>query len=164
MIRLAVILFLALGESGCVSMLFGSPKAKSQAYTFAPPPAPWHKIDAGSADVAYQYPGDRSLISLNSVCNQYQDQSLEDLTKEVSLGISDQRKVATASLQIAGFPALRTTTTGTLESVPVSVHLTIVRSTHCVYDFLLVARQTAIDAHRETYDRLVQEFREGSSP
>jgi hypothetical protein len=148
----------------CLAMLFDAPKVKSEGYIFASPPPPWRKIDAGTSDLAYQQPVDHSTISLNSVCGQYQDQTLEDLTKSVSLGLTDSRVVSVEKLDVEGFPALRTNVEGKLQSVPVTVSLTVLRSNQCVYDFMLVARSTAFPSHQPTYAELVLNFKEGPRP
>lgn len=151
-------------NSGCLSMLLAPPKVKSDGYEFAALPAPWRKIDAGTSDLAFQHPADHSMISVNSVCGQYQDQTLDDLTKGMKLGLAATRVSAVDKLTVNGFPAQRTTMEGTMSAVPVTISLTVLRSERCVYDFMLVARNAQFAAHRQSYEDAVDGFSEEPRP
>ena len=114
--------------------------------------------------MAYQFAADHATISLNSVCGQYQDQTLDDLSKGVALGLAKPHTTAVQKLEIAGFPALRTTTEGLAGAIPVTVLLTVLRSDRCVYDFLLVARKEQFVQHVPAYASTVAGFRENPTP
>jgi hypothetical protein len=162
--RVATCAFFLFGSSGCLSMLFDVPKVKSKGYQLSVPPAPWRKIDAGTSDLAYQHPADHSMISVNSVCGQYQDQTLDDLTKGVALGLAQTRVTAVDKLEEGGFPAQRTTVEGRMGAVPMTVSLTVVRSDRCVYDFMLVARSAQFAQHVRAFEDAVDGFSEEPSP
>lgn len=164
LVRLVGLVAGCCGQASCLSLLFEGPSVKSQGYVLEPPPLPWHKIDAGTADLAFQRSDDRSTISLNSVCGQYQDQTLEDLTKSVGLGLTDSRVATVEKLDMDGSPALKTTVEGNLQSASVTVSLIVLRSTQCVYDFMLVARRESFLRHERAVADLVSGFREGTKP
>lgn len=145
-------------------MLLGPANVKSDAYDLPALPESWTKTDPGTADVAFRYAGDRSTISLNSVCNQYQDLSLVELTKSLMLGLDDTKLINQEKLMINGLPGLSTTTSGKMGAVGITVSLTVLRSTNCVYDFMLVTRDEAFAIHQQTYIKMVQGFRERGHP
>ena len=146
--------------AGCVSMIFGPPETKSHEYKLITLPKSWQKIDPGNSDFAYQYPIDRSTISLNSVCGQYQELSLTELTNSLMLGLTDSHIDKTENLEIDGFPALRTTVSGKSSQEEVTVSYTAIRSQKCVYDFILVAKSTVFMEHRAVYENAVRDFHE----
>lgn len=149
---------------GCVSLLFGPPKVKSDEYVLEAPPAPWGKIDPGTSDMAFQHPADRGTISVNSVCDQYQDLSLDELTASLMLGLDDAKVQAVDKLEIDGYPALRTTVSGLSGNSEVTVCYTVLRSPRCVYDFILVARTPAFAGNQRSYVDFVQRFHERRKP
>jgi hypothetical protein len=147
-------------------MLVGPRDAKSDAYAVTPPEAPWAKVDPGLADVAFRYPEDRTTISLNSVCDQYQDQTLEELTKSLMLGLDGATVEDTEKRLVDGIPALTTTTKGRVTAkpgeppTPVTVRITVLKSRRCVYDIMMVGRDAAAERHRRTYAALLGGFHE----
>ena len=150
--------------SGCVSMLFGGPPVKSAAYDFPALPSPWRRVDAGTADVAYRHAGDQASISVNSVCGQYQDQELEDLTQSLRLGLDKPRVVGVERLKEDGFPALMTTMDGFVAAAPVTIATIVVRTDRCVYDFIYAARAAHFAAHRQAFVDAAARFQEARSP
>src|SRR4051812_48130445 len=73
--------------TGCLSMLFKPADTKARHYDRESPPAPWQATASGISDEAFQFPADKSMLSVNSVCGQYQDLSLEELSKNALSGI-----------------------------------------------------------------------------
>jgi len=137
-------------------MLLGPSRVKSDEYVWAKPPSSWDRIDPGTADVVFQQKEDRATISLNTVCDQYQDQTLVELSKSLMLGLDDSEVKAVENVEAGGLPGLRTTIAGKMAAEPIVVSMTVLRSTRCVYDFMLVARPEAFTRHRQAYVDLIQ--------
>lgn len=146
--------------TGCVSMLMGPSDNKSDRYELIPPPAPWVKTDPGNADIAFKHRDDQATMSLNSVCDQYQELSLDELTKSLMLGLDQPHDEKVEKLQIDGFPAQKTTLSGKAEDTDVTISYTVMRSDYCVYDFMLVARSAVFARHQQAYNDLLQRFHE----
>ena len=162
-VGVVLLIIASASQSSCVSLLFGPPNVKSGQYALITLPKPWTKIDPGTADTAYQNQSDRATISLNSVCHQYQDQSLDELAAGLQLGLTDFHVHNVEKHAVDGLPALRTTLSGRVDDAEVTVSYTVLRSADCVYDFILVARPETFAQHQQTYIDLVQAFHEGKA-
>jgi hypothetical protein len=126
-------------------------------------PKVWDKTDPGLADIAFRNRDDHSTISLNSVCDQYQDLTVEELSKTLMLGLEDSEVISTEEIIVNSLRGLTTSIAGEADGVSVVVSISILRSPRCVYDFMLVARRVAFEQHRPTFINLVQSFRESGT-
>ncbi len=147
---------------GCIS--FKDEDAKSKDYKYKAPPEPWEQVDSGSSDIAFQFPADRAIMGVNSVCDQYQKQSLEDLIKNFTSGISEQKILKSEKLMISGFPAVKTIIEGTLDGSAFRLGFAVMRSERCVYDVSLVSKLGLFDEHERTFDAFVKSLQEGEKP
>jgi hypothetical protein len=149
--------------SGCLSFGASPEDSKSEAYTLAKPGAPWKPVDPGASDAAYRSEVDGAILGVNSVCQQYQDVSLEDLRETALAGAGVSKIVREQTLLVDGLPALKCEAVGAVDGVPFRLFLTVVRGRRCIYDFLYVANEENFAAHAPFYEKFVASFREGET-
>ena len=155
--------FLCLGPwlalSACIS--FGaSDDAKSDDYEVARPSAPWQVADPGGSDIAYRSAADNSTLSVNSVCGQYQDLSLEELRENALSGVGVSKIESERARVVGGLPALTSEAEGVLDGNRFRLSITVLRGRQCVYDILYVAPAEAYAAHEAFYETFLGSFRE----
>lgn len=154
-------LVLLLMTSSCISMLFSSGGSqKSKIYSYNAPAAPWAKIDSGVDDVAFQNATTMAMMTIYSVCGQYQDLSLEELTKNIVVGVQEPSESAHKEFTIDGMPAMETTLSGKADGEPIKAIFTIIRSSTCVYDIIYASKPEQFDQGATDYNALIDSFTE----
>lgn len=148
-----------LALSSCLSSFFADDPPKDAAVRYEPPkPDGWRLEDAGEADVLYRKVGGQASISLNSVCDQYQNRSLEDLIEELSARLPEKEEVERRKMRVQGMPALRVGVKGVIDQNPVTVVFTVARSRSCVYDFILASSPEVAADELSQYEKLIESF------
>ena len=146
--------------AGCFTIGAKPSDAKSRTYTIGNPGTPWEPTEAGTMDVAYRAAEDGATLSLNSVCDQYQKNSLEELRKSSLAGIGAEKRLSERAVTVGGFPALETIVVGELDGAIFKLAHTVVRSPRCVYDLTLVSRPELYASHEAAYAAFVASFHE----
>jgi len=146
--------------AGCISFGAKPSDAKSNAYVVAKPTAPWEPTDPGTMDLAYRMPGDGSTLSLNSVCEQYQKNSLEELRTSSLAGIGIEKRITERSLTVGGYPALESVVVGRLDGALFKLAHTVFRTPTCVYDISFVSRPETFETHEAFYASFLASFKE----
>lgn len=149
--------------SACLSWFRPEP-SKSKQYNVAQPPRPWQAADGGGADRAYLNPDDKASMSINSVCHQYQNLSLKDLTKQLFVGIGTYDVVSERNIVVNAMPGLESQVTGMMDGRTFEGIYTVLRSIDCVYDVLLVTTPGRITQHATVYHKVVQSLEETRQP
>ena len=151
-------LLLVINFSSCISFGPEKPVAKSKTMRYTSPAQPWRTTDSGQADVAFQHPSGDATISLNSVCHQYQDYSLEELTKQLLLGISDPVRLRQNPITINKNTGLMTVIEGKMDTLVFHMSVVVVRSHECIYDFSLIGRPESFEKHEAVFLQFLQSF------
>lgn len=146
----------------CVkSMLgIGGDDTRSAAYTFAKPGNDWVPADPGGGDAAWRNPRDGAVIGVNSVCNEEQSRSLQELTTRslAGLGLEGGRRLE-RRLAVDGKPALRSDLRGAMSGKPFELSLTVVRTPSCVYDLSFARPAGGASGSDAVYEQLLASFR-----
>jgi hypothetical protein len=131
-----------------------------------PPPEPAdkktvsHQHEAG--DVAFLHKQSGAIISLDSVCREYRNTSLEELLKTLLLGLNTTSKWRGIETTIDGTPALITTldaANGSPEAPQtVRVRAAVLKKNGCVYDFMYVAPPDVFDEFASDFERFMKGF------
>ena len=154
-------LVLLFATSSCVSMFFPSAGSqKSKIYQYNPPRAPWHTIESRVDDVAFQNADTKDVITIYSVCGQYQDQSLEELTKNVIVGIEERKSTEQKEFTIDSMSAMETKLIGKTDGQPIAAIFTVIRSATCVYDIIYASKPEQFEKGAEDYHALIASFKE----
>jgi len=120
---------------------------------------------SGISDVAYQSKETASIISLNSACKTYalqamdKKETLESLTQELLLGISEITLKEERNLTIDQIPALETTTKGKIRQENMMLRTVVLKRLNCVYDLMYVARPESFDKNRDDFSRFVSSLK-----
>lgn len=144
---------------GCITIGAKPEDAKSRHYEVGSPGAGWTPDDAGTADVAYRSADGDATLALNSVCDQYQKLSLEELAETSLAGLTVRARETHEGVRLAGVPALGTSLAGTLDGKPFRMALTVARGPRCVYDVALIATPDAYGRHVRAYEAFLSSFR-----
>lgn len=148
----------------CVSIDFSMKNVKSGDYTVQSPNAPWTLVDPGQADRAYRHPDGQAVLSVNSVCHQYQDYSLEDLTRNLLSGIAHPLILKRVAHVVDGHPALETIVEGQMDNTNFHLGVAVVRTRTCVYDFTLITRPESFAKHEGAFRQFYQSLKEKGAP
>ncbi|MGK5081680.1 hypothetical protein WDW37_00120 [Bdellovibrionota bacterium FG-1] len=114
------------------------------------------------SDVAFQAKHAPSIIALNSACRptvETQDKSLQELTHELLLGISDISERNEQNLTVQATPALKTTLEGKMNSKPIKVSCVVLRRKACVYDLLYMSPPEYFTETESDFDHFVASLR-----
>lgn len=124
-----------------------------------------------TGDVAFEHQASGTIISLNSVCTEYREASLGDLSRYLLLGLNTRGPVVSEDIEVDGTKALSSTveaymserspsgsTTGRPTEIPVKVRAVVLRKTGCTYDLMFVARPRYFDELAPTFERFLKEF------
>lgn len=138
--------------------------SKSQAHsgaTQAPTPD-----DTG--DLAFEHKKTGTIISVHSVCNEYRDASLEELSKYLLMGLSTRGSVSSREIELDGTKGLDSTVEAAMSSRspgaesksdrPVKVRTVVLKKRGCVYDLMYVAHPDEYARFEPTFERFLKGF------
>lgn len=148
---------------GCLSFSFKDSDVQSKNATHATLSEPWKPTDSGISDVAYRNSINNSTIALNSVCDQYQKLSLEELSKTLIAGMENVSELSSEPLTVDGFPALLKIVTAQLDGQPFKMAVVVLRSPQCVYDITFVSKPAFFGASYPDFQKFISSFHEGKS-
>lgn len=121
--------------------------------------------DAG--DLAFEHRRTGAIISMNSVCREHRDSTLEELSRNLLMGLNTQGQAATRDLEVDGSKALESTVdagittrrpSGETEEMPVRVRAVVLRKSGCTYDLMYIARPAVFDELSPVFDRFLKGF------
>ena len=139
-------------------------------------PSTWEKLDPARVsgeektsaensseipDAVYQSRKTAATISLNSACRKDDptELSLEDLTQQLVMGMSDVTLNEKKDLEVASSHALQTTLRGSLSGREVMLRTVVLRRGECVYDFVFLSPPRKFATHEKDFDSFVQSLR-----
>jgi hypothetical protein len=122
-----------------------------------------------SGDVAFEDSKTGNIISLNSVCREYRDASLEELSHYLLLGLNTTGPVESRDTEVDGSKALESTVNATMSRphsakieraslTPVVVRAVVLRKSGCTYDLMYIARPEAFEAQLGDFERFLKGF------
>ncbi len=171
-----LLLALLLTSSGC-GYLIGNVEPveeKSEHYLvmdLSKTDSDWKKIDNGApkpaerseaVDMAFQSKKTNSIISINSTCRPslaQSDQSLEEFTQVLLLGITETDGREAKEISLRNTPALETTLQGKLNGEPVKIRTVVVKYRYCVYDLMYFARPENFEAQAADFELFVSSLK-----
>lgn len=118
-------------------------------------------------DLAFEHRKSGAIISINSVCGQTRETSLEDLSKYLLLGINTRGPVTTRELELDHAPALESTVNATMVSrrpgsqareQPVRLSAVVTRKGTCTYDLMYIARPDEFDRQMPAFEAFLKGF------
>ena len=149
---------------GC-SILFPDASApKSGTYQVTPPGDPWKSVpvgetmasvDALKADLAYEDTRTGAIISLNSICRKYQKASLDELSRNLVLGIKDKQVIRERETTVGGAEAKDTLIQGEVEGARVQIRTVVLKKNSCTYDLIHVASPEKAESTEKDFEAFV---------
>lgn len=121
----------------------------------------WEASDPGGSDKAFQNKSDFSTISVNSVCGQYQVQSLDELSQNSLAGVGKDSIESTRNFTISNSPAKETIVNGNMDGSRYKMAFVVIKTGRCVYDLSYVASPDAYPRHEPEFRAIVESFKEG---
>lgn len=122
--------------------------------------------EAGRSDIAYQSKSTAAIISVSSACRKFPNSdkvsSLQELTQELLLGLSDVTSRKEEELKISGAPALQTTVQGKMIQKGVKLRAVVVRIDHCLFDLMYVSEPAQFEKELKTFSKFILSIRVGS--
>lgn len=119
--------------------------------------------ESGISDIVLQSKSTASIISINSACKSYgkseKPETLQELTRELLLGISDISLHEEKDLNLQGTPALQTTLTGKIKGEPMTLQTIVVQKSRCVYDLMYVSRPDRFHDKEKDFSQFVSSLR-----
>ena len=182
-LRLITAALLTVSISGCGLIFGGSQKVdnKSDEYKVyrldQEPSGYWSIISTGTkpvkdkalaaaseqepeqADYAFEHKAHGAVVSLNSVCRPQRNETLEDLSKALTMGLPNIQHISAKSTELDGAPAhdstIETTDTG---KPPVRIRTVVMRKSGCTYDFMYIVRSNVFDQNISDFERFLRGF------
>lgn len=166
-ISISVILALSSLLSGCGLIFGGSQKVekKSDEYShsrldqeFA---GSWRSIEGAveqngeKSDYAYEHIETGAIISLNSACGATRPQSLEDLSRNLIMGLRFKEAPIFKTIYVDSHEALQTTLT-TLHGV--TVQTVVLKVNECAFDLMYIANSPVFTKDLTTFEHFVKGF------
>jgi hypothetical protein len=163
----SLFLLLMMGNASCAILFPDSSAPKSGNYKITPPQDPWKAVpvgeisatlDAQKADLAFEDTRTGAIISLNSLCHKYTKTSLEELSRNLVLGIKDKNVVREKKLEIAGGQAMDTTIQGEVEGAKIQIRTVVLKRSPCTYDFIHVTVPEKAEVTEKDFDIFIASF------
>jgi len=118
----------------------------------------WQKDNLRDADLAWIYHDGEASILVNSRCVGTKDVSLEALTGQLFIGMTDQQQISMQKDQRSGREALETVTNLKIDGVPMVMKSYVLKKDLCVYDIILAADPQAFEAAQVGYETVKAKF------
>jgi hypothetical protein len=163
----ALILVVSLPLSGCGLIFGGSQKVekKSNDYVHARLDRDfagiWRSIDGAvdqngeRSDFAYEHTETGAIISVNSACGPTRPYSLEDLSRNLIMGLRFKNAPQFKTIYVDGIEALQTTLS-TLNGV--TVQTIVLKAKDCAFDLMYVANTPVYAKELPTFEHFVKGF------
>lgn len=108
-------------------------------YRLGEPGDGWKSLKPTGADLAWIYRDGDATLLVNSRCVGVKDSSLEGLSIQLLIGLTEQKQLSAIREQRSGREALETTTSAKLDGVLRIWKSYVLKKDQCVYDIILSA-------------------------
>lgn len=129
-------------------------KSKTNKYSDTP--------ESGGADITFQSSKSGSIISIDSACRsgsmEFQNVTLNQLTSQLLLGLSNLGKKKEENLIIENVPALQTTAEGEIDHQRMNLKTVVLKKNNCIYDFMYIARPESFKDNEKDFLQFVDSF------
>lgn len=123
-----------------------------------PSPDDWRRVGFAENDLAWSSRHSAHLLSVNAVCEDHGDPSLEVLTNHLVFGFTERSLKERKALTLDGRDALDSHYQAKLDGVPVELRLVVLKKNGCVHDFTYVAPLGHYEQRSKDFERLVEGF------
>lgn len=112
-----------------------------------------------SADEIYLNAKTSAFLSMDSMCRRYPDSSLESLSRQLLVPMTESVMQSQEKITLDGREGLMTKVSGTLDGVAVEAQFVVVRKNECIFDFSLVSRNSILPDDATAFRRYYEGFK-----
>ncbi len=106
------------------------------------------------ADIAFEYKPSGAIASLNSVCRPQKNATIEELSRNLFMGLPERKTLDQRQITLDDVPALD----ATVESGDIRVRAVVLKKTGCTYDLMYIAKASAFNQSLPDFDRFLKGF------
>jgi len=149
---------LTLGACSGVKVQQGQVTKPRTRYRFGDPGPDWRRVALGDVDVAWVRDSSGHTLSVNSMCEDYQEAPLTALRRQQLVGFTETERLAEHEEMIDARAALFSRWRAKLDGVPVELGLWTIKKDGCIYDFTYTSPAGVYDQQSAALARVVQGF------
>jgi len=160
-IRLVAALLLGvLALAGCPAVKVRNDEVSKERtrYRFGDPGPDWRRVSLTDVDVAWVRDSSGHTLSVNSMCQDYQDAPLAALRRQQLVGFTQTERVEEREEMLDGRAALFSRWRARMDGVPVELGLWTLKKDGCIYDFTYTSPRDAYEEQSQALAKLVQGF------
>ncbi len=117
----------------------------------------WRRVDVSDNDLAFFHPS-LGTISINSTCRGYEDVPEQALMNQLLFGTRDRVYRLEETVTVDGRGALHDVVDLTLDGVPLTLELYVLKKDGCVYDLSWISSRAAFARGRADFQAVVRSF------
>ena len=108
-------------------------------------------------DITYQSVKTSAVVSVNTACrdNQKISKSLETISRQLLLGITDVTQNDQKEIKLSGVNALQTTIQGQISGEKTKIRAVVLTHQGCVYDLMYVSKPDRFAVHEADFARFI---------
>lgn len=124
-----------------------------------------------TGDLAFEHVNTGTIISVDSVCREYRDAPLEDLSRYLLMGLNTHGQTQTHEIDVNGIKGLDSTVEALMTSRspsakldrhgdehPVRVRAVVLKHQGCVYDLMYIAKPADFEKYATSFERFLKGF------
>lgn len=144
---------------GCASLDITIEEKKSENYKIAVLPKYWKAIQDTQADASFSSSRSAATIFINSLCEKYNNASLDILSQNLLRGVDDVEVEVEEFVTLAKRKAKHTVAQGSLDGVQIKMNIYVLRKDYCLYDFTYTARPEHYEKDLKDFENLLRSFK-----
>jgi hypothetical protein len=150
--------FLLLLLTGCSIISFGNkapPSAKDVRYQVKFRLAEWSAVEEKRSDYVFENKEDGRILLSNSFCEEFQEQSLEDLAAKTFRAVDGYKKGKGSYTTFHNREAFRSEGSGVVDGVKVYLQMLNTRRNNCYFDFVSITPENASRAEDQAFQHFL---------
>ncbi|MFI5308375.1 MAG: hypothetical protein ACHQ53_13530 [Polyangiales bacterium] len=118
----------------------------------------WQRVEVEDNDLAFHH-GQHGTISINSTCRDYNDVPEQALMNQLLFGMRDRDYRVEETVTVDGRGALHDVVDLTLDGVPLTLEVYLIKKDGCVYDLTRICARSAFESGRTDFAAVVAGFK-----
>jgi hypothetical protein len=131
------------------------PSAKDSRYQVKFSSSEWSEVEDKRSDYVFENKEDGRILLSNSFCEEFQEQSLEDLAAKTFRTLDGYKEGAGSYTTFHTREAFRREGTGVVDGVKVYLKILNTRRNNCYFDFVSITPESAKAADDQTFQKLL---------
>jgi hypothetical protein len=118
----------------------------------------WQRVAVEDNDLAFHHRA-HGTISVNSTCHEYEDVPEQALMNQLLFGTRDREYRVEETITLDGRGAMHDVVDLTLDGVPLTLEVYLLKKDGCVYDITRICARNAFEQGRNDFLAVVQGFK-----